>query len=110
MKETVTMSNGEVDKLRVIEHVINHRLTWPEAAAQLDLSVRQIARLVVRVRADGAKGTTHCLRGRASNHRLNPGLLKEAVQLVETHYRDFGPTFANEKLKSEHGIFLSTFT
>lgn len=110
MKETVTMSNREIDKLRVIEHVINHRLTWPEAADQLDLSVRQIARLVVRVRADGARGATHRLRGRTSNHRLDPALLKEAVRLVETHYRDFGPTFANEKLKSEHGIHFSTFT
>lgn len=110
MKETVTMSNGEIDKLRVIDHVINHRLTWPEAAAQLDLSIRQIARLVVRVRDDGAKGASHRLRGRASNHRLDPALLKNAVRLVETHYRDFGPTFANEKLKSEHGIHLSTFT
>lgn len=104
------MSNQEIDKLRVIEHVINHRLTWPEAAAQLDLSVRQIARLVVRVRTNGAKDLAHHLRGRASNHRLNRGLLQEAVRLVEAHYPDFGPTFANEKLKSEHGIHLSTFT
>lgn len=110
MKETVTMSNQEIDKLRVIEHVINHRLTWPEAANQLDLSVRQIGRLVIRVRDDGAKGLPHRLRGRASNHRLDPAILKKAIELVETHYHDFGPTFANEKLKSEHGIHLSTFT
>ena len=52
----------------------------------------------------------HRLRGKLSNHCLKPELLEKAVGFVEKLYPDFGPTFANEKLKSDHGIFISTFT
>lgn len=104
------MSNHEIDKLKVIQNVINKKLTWPEAADQLSLSVRQMGRLVLRVREEGNKGIRHRLRGKLSNYRLKSGLLQKAIGFVEKLYPDFGPTFANEKLKSEHDIFISTFT
>jgi len=110
MGETLIMSNPEIDKLKVIQNVINKKLTWPEASDQLDLSIRQVGTLVARVRQAGNKGIIHRLRGKLSNHRLKPGLLQKAMGFVKKLYPDFGPTFANEKLKSEHGIYISTFT
>ncbi len=68
MKELLTMTIREIDKLRVIRQVLEHKLRWREAAEQLRLSARQIARLCIRVRTDGNKGIIRRLRGRASNH------------------------------------------
>jgi hypothetical protein len=109
MEELLTMTERELDKLRVILQVLEHKLRWREAAEQLRLSTRQIARLCVRVGRKGNKGIIHRLRGRESNHRLPPGQVAKAVALVRQHYPDFGPTFANEKLRERHGLVVSTW-
>jgi hypothetical protein len=110
MEELLTMTTQEIDRLRIIRQVLEHQLRWREAAAQLRVSVRQMARLCARVRAEGSKGIIHRLRGRPSNHRLRPGLVARALRLVQQHYPDFGPTFANEKLRERHRLTLSTGT
>ena len=110
MQEPLTMTTRELDRLKVIHQVLAGKLTWPQAARQLGLSMRQIGRLCGRVRADGHAGIRHRLRGRRSNHQLPPGRLAEALELVKTRYPDFGPTFANEKLRQRHDVTLSTWT
>ena len=110
MKELLTITTREIDRLRFIRQVLERKLRWREAARQLRLSTRQIARLCLRVRIKGNKGIIHCLRGQASNHQLPVGRLDKALELVKTHYPDFGPTFATEKLRGRHRLVLSTTT
>ena len=110
MEERVTMTTQELDRLKVIHQVWQRKLTWPQAGAQLSRSVRQIGRMCARVRTDGHKGIIHRLRGRRSNHQLAPGLLDHALALVRRHDPDFGPTFANEKLRERHRLVLSSWT
>ena len=110
MEERVTMTTRELDRLTVIQQVLQHKLTWREAAAQLRLSVRQIGRWCVRVRTAGHQGIIHRLRGRPSNHRLPTRVLERAITLVTRHYPDFGPTFAAEKLRERHRLVVSTET
>jgi hypothetical protein len=110
MEERVTMTTRDLDRLKVIHQVLQHKLTWSQAAAQLALSMRQIGRLCARVRTEGHQGIRHRLRGRPSNHRLQTGVLERALALVKRHYPDFGPTFASEKLRERHRLVLSTWT
>ena len=110
MEELLTMTSRELDKLRVIRQVLEHRLRWREAAVHLRVSVRQIARLCGRVRTHGNQGIVHRLRGRPSNHRLPGGRLAKAVALVTARYPDFGPTLATEQLRERHHLGLSTTT
>ena len=58
----------------------------------------------------GAAGLAHGQRGRPSNRKLAEPLRELAVSLVRTHYSDFGPTFAHEKLSEVHGLELSVST
>jgi len=109
MEQTLTMSNREIDRLGIINNVIAGKLTWNEAGVQLALCNRQIGRLCKKVRKKGNAGIIHGLRGKPSNHKLEPGLLEEAMELVKSKYSDFGPTFANEKLEELDGIHLSVF-
>lgn len=106
--ELVTMSTREIDRLKVIHEVLAHRLLQRQAAEQLDLSRRQVIRVCQRVKADGARGIVHGLRGQPSNNQLKPGVLTQALALVKAKYPDFGPTFANEKLLELHKVSLST--
>ena len=110
MSEVLTMTTRELDTLRVVRNMLERKLTWREAAAQLRLSVRQVGRMCARVRLQGNGGIIHRLRGRPSNHQLASGRLARALELVKTHYPDFGPTFANEKLRERHRLILSTWT
>lgn len=110
MEQILTMSNQEIDRLKVINNVIIGKLTWNEAGSQLDLSGRQVGRLCQKVRKKGNAGIIHGLRGKPSNNQLEPGLLEKAMEHVKSQYYDFGPTFANEKLWEIHGLRLSTPT
>lgn len=110
MRERLAMSTRDRDRLKVIQTVLAERLTWKEAAEHLRLTARQIGNLCARVRKEGARGILHRLRGRPSNHRLPAEGVKHAVALVARKYRDFGPTFAAEKLRQRHGLELSAST
>lgn len=110
MTEVLTMTTRELDKLRVIRQVVAHQLTWREAAAQLNVTLRQIGRLCARVRHEGDRGVIHRLRGRPSNRRVPPGLLQRALTLMRHRYPDFGPTFAAEQLRARHRLQLSVAT
>jgi transposase len=108
--ETITMSMREVDRLKIIEAVAEGRLMTWRAAERLGLSRRQIERLVVRYRGDGAVGLISKRRSQPSNHRLADDVACRALALIHERYADFGPTLACEKLRECHGLTLSKET
>nr|WP_244197626.1 helix-turn-helix domain-containing protein [Caballeronia ptereochthonis] len=94
------MTTGELDRLRVIQAVAGRQLKPGCAAERLRLSVRQIQRLVLRYRADGAAGLTSRKRGRPGNRRLDVELARRALTIIRDRYADFGLTLAAEKLRN----------
>ena len=48
--ELLTMSNRDIDRLKVIQNTIDGQFTWPQAGEILALSERQIGRLCAKVR------------------------------------------------------------
>jgi len=109
-EERITMSQQELDRVGVIRHVVEKRLRQKEAARQLGLSVRQIKRLVRRYRAEGAAGLVSRHRGRRPNNQIAEALRQEILDLVRSHYTDFGPTLAREKLAELHDHNISVET
>ena len=107
---TITMSMREVDRLKTIQAVVDGGLQVGQAAQRLGLSRRQVERLLLRYRAQGAAGLLSLKRGRPSNHQLPTGLAERAIGLIRQHYADFGPTLACEKLQECHGVLLSKET
>jgi hypothetical protein len=80
------------------------------AASVLSISERQAYRLLARYQQNGGFGLVHKARGRTSNRSHNPGVRKFAVELVKTHYADFGPTLATEALAERHAIHVGRET
>lgn len=107
---TITMAMRELDRLKVIEAVIDGNLKPGCAAERLGLTDRQIRRLVNRVRAEGPPGIVSRQRGRPGNHRLPDDVTSMALGLIRSRYHDFGPTLACEKLREEHGLLVSKET
>lgn len=109
-EDTVIMSVKELRRLHVIRQAMEKKLTQAQAATLLGLTARQVRRLTQRVRAEGERGLAHRGRGQPSNRRHAPRLKARVLQLYATHYGDFGPTFAAEKLAERHRITISDET
>jgi transposase len=107
---TITMAMRELDRLKVIQAVIDGTLKPGRAAERLGLTDRQVRRLVNRVRDEGPPGIVSRRRGPPGNHRLPTDLTKMALDLIRNRYHDFGPTLACEKLREVYGLYLSKET
>src|SRR5215467_10122479 len=99
--ERIEMSRRDRDRLKVLHGVIQGERGQKEAARLLRLSVRQVRRLVKRIKAGGDQGLIHRLRGRASNRRLDGELRQKVLAEYRRCYADFGPTLASEKLAEQ---------
>ena len=106
----VMMSERELNRIEVLSQVLQGRMSAVSAADVLDLSRRQVHRLLKRFGADGAAAIRHQARGRASNNRIDPTIREAAMSLVQDRYADFGPTLAAEKLAECHGLTVSRET
>ncbi len=82
MKEMFQMRTKEVDKYHVIKQVISKKIKQKEAARELNLSKRQIIRLVKKVKAEEINGIIHGLRGEKSNNKLSEKVDKKIEKLV----------------------------
>ena len=71
MVEVVQMSLKEVDRYAVIQQVIQRTMGQSDAALWLNLSVRQVKRLVRAIRQDGAQGAVSKRWGVPSNRRIS---------------------------------------
>ena len=104
MSEVIVMTGEETRRLYVVQQVIDRKIGQRQAAELLGRSVRQIRRLVRRMRQEGPRGLGHRLRGRRSNRRAPEPLRQRVVRCYQTHYADFGPTLAREKLAERHRL------
>ncbi|MFH1183413.1 MAG: ISNCY family transposase [Chloroflexota bacterium] len=111
MDERLNMSNGDIDRLRIIRNTIDGKLKWSEASKMLELGKRQVGRLCAQVRSEGNRGILHGLRGQPSNNRLDEELLGQALSALHNPLWDgFGPGFSQEKLDGYYGIRLGKTT
>lgn len=110
MAEAVKMSLKDADRCAVIVQVIERSMGQADAAAWLNLSVRQIKRLVRAVRQDGPQGAVSKRWGVPSKRRIAQPVRERFVGLVREHYADFGPSLACEYLAIRRGYTGSAET
>jgi len=108
--DLVTLNMRELDRLKVIQAVVDRMLKPGLAAERLHLTVRQVERLVLRYKQAGAAGVGSAARGRPGNRKLDEATAYRALILIRDRYADFGPTLACEKLRECHGLTLSKET
>lgn len=106
----ITLSMKEVERYKVIQKLIEGRLSELEASKMMNLSTRQVRRIKKNVQENGIQGLAHKNRGRISNRKLDSELTAKALSLIKEHYFDFKPTFATEKLAENHNIKVSNET
>ncbi|WP_429573205.1 helix-turn-helix domain-containing protein [Paraburkholderia sp. UCT70] len=82
--------------MKIIEAVVQHRLTIVLAAERLQLCERQVSRLVRRYESAGPGGLVSAQRGQPSNRELPVDVRSRAMALVRERYADFGPTLYDQ--------------
>lgn len=104
------MSIKELNRVKLVQDVLDGMMKPGLAARQMGVTSRHFRRILERYRSEGAPGLVSKSRNRPSNHRLPQGLGGKAIAIIRQDYPDFGPTFAAEKLREQHGINLSKET
>jgi len=106
-KDIIAMSKKELRRIPIIHRVMEKRLTQVKAAEMLDISGRQIRRIIGKIEAGGDQAIVHGNRGKESPFKLPEEQEKKIMSIVEKRYYDFGPTFAAEKLLECEKIKIS---
>lgn len=72
---------NEVNRLRVIQDVVDRQLTTHLAAERLGISDKHCRRLLQRYRTDGPLGMVDRRRDKPGNYQLPAGLADREVQI-----------------------------
>src|SRR5947207_14776095 len=104
------MSGKELKKLHVIRQILEKKIRQVKGGEILSMCVRQIRRLIRRVKDEGDKGIIHRSRGRDSKRRLGEEIRAKVIDKCRGRYDGFGPTLVSEKLLEEEKIEISQET
>lgn len=109
-KDIIKMNIKELKRLHVINKVLEKKMMQVEAAPILNITDRQVRRIIKRVKEEGEAGIIHRSRDRTSNRAFSEGVKENALMLYKDKYKGFGPTLASEKLEEIDNIKISDET
>lgn len=99
------MTQRDRDRLVVLKKAQKKLVTQKQAAAELQVTERQVRRLLKRLNEQGDKGVLHGLRGRPSNRKLSEEMRNKAIAILSlAEWKGFGPTLAGYHLEKDHDI------
>jgi len=101
------MTEGEIEKLRVINQTIDKLITIKTAAVILSLTERQVIRLKGGVMQHGPAFLIHKNRGRLPAHAVSDELSKQIIHLKQTTYAKANFAHFQELLEAHEGISVS---
>ena len=104
----ITMRDEQ--RIEVIQRVSDGRIDKYQAGEVLHRSVRQVNRLLRRLREMGIKGLIHGNRGRVSPRKIKEAVRKRIVALARGRFRDINDTHLKEILLREEKIKLGRET
>ena len=108
--EKITLTASEQERYDIILSCSGGDITNKEASMRLGLKIRWVQKLKRAVEKDGMKGIIHKSKGRTSGNATASTIVKKVTVFFEQKkHRDFGPTFAQEKL-AYSGIVMNTET
>lgn len=110
MRGLYLMKQRELERLRVVQMVLDGKITQRYASSLLGLSYRQTKRVVRRIKEEGVSGVIHKSRGKSSKRKISDSLRSLVLSLYRDIYPDFSVTLFREKLEYVHDIHLSRET
>ena len=92
------MSQQELQRIKVIENVVEGRIKVGEAAELLSLSRRQVQRLRQSYRAEDVAWVRQGNRGKEPTNRIDKEVRQKILELARGRYRGFNDTHLTAKV------------
>ena len=103
----MTLTMKEQNKIEVIQGVMDGRIKVEEGGRVLNRSVRQIFRMLKRLREKGLEGLQHGNKGKKSPRKIKEEIRKKIIALAKGNLRDINDTHLSEILLREEKIRIS---
>jgi transposase len=110
MKETVTLSSREIQRLQVLEQVSRGTLLLVAGTPLMRISYRQAKRLWARYRREGPSGLAHRRRGQSARNAFGPEVRHRVLRLHQEHYARFNDTHFVEMLAEREDLRIGRET
>ena len=106
MKEVKLRMNEEL-KYKTIKEVVDHKLSKERASLILDISIRQVNRLVIIYEEKGKSGFVHGNRSKKPANTLDKSISDDIILLYKTKYQDWNFYHFKEFLEEFENIKVS---
>ncbi len=104
----INLTEKETEKLNTIKDVIGGKCTKTEASEKLEISIRQINRLIIKYKKEGENAFIHKNRGKESKKKIPCEIKEEIVNLYITEYFDYNFTHFYEEIQDKYSISYKT--
>ena len=106
-RETITLDARAQRRLYVLNTILAGELTAGQAAGFLDLSVRQVRRLLAAYRSpEGAAGLVHGNVGRRPANRLDDAVRARLIELATTTYAGVNRAHLADLMAERNGLTI----
>ena len=107
MEGKVTLNRKEQRRAGVLVEVEKELITGRQAAGMMDVSLRQMRRLLAAYRKEGIAALAHGNRGRKPYNAIEDRVRHQVVELAKSKYRGFNHQHLTESLAEREDVFLS---
>ena len=101
MGDMLIMSKRELERKSLLDGYLYKKLTLQEAAERMRVGYRQAKRLLKKYKEHQDSGLIHGNRGKTSPNAYDEKFKEDILNLYQTKYLEFGPTFAAEKMHED---------
>lgn len=98
---------NEQTKYEVIKELVDHKGNKQRAAIKLNLSIRQINRLIIIYKEKGKSGFIHGNRSKKPVNTLDKSISDNIILLYKNKYQDFNFSHFKDYLDDEENIHVS---
>jgi len=104
------MNKKEAERYRIMQSVLEKKITLMKASELMEISYRHALRLKQNFVSQGVKSLISKKRGKKGNRALPEQLIRTIVNIIRENYHEYGPTLLAEKLEEKHDIKVSNET
>ena len=98
------LSSKEKEKYLIIKKVIEGNISKKDAELKLELSRRQIDRLIIKYKNEGEKGFIHKNKGKANINKIAREIIEKLEEKYLTEYYDYNFEAFYEEIEDEFNI------
>jgi transposase len=107
--EKVTLTMNELKREYILKQIIEGKLSGIEGARRLDISIRQMRRIISSYRNAGVLAVIHGNRGRQPNNKIKEEIRQTILDYAKKEFLDYNDSHFTDEL-NDLGITVSRST